>query len=197
MSDDGEFAAIIQQGGEQVNDSRAITVVQRGGKDRSSVGRVLETGRELGFELNVIGRSYTPVVLQRVGDWWIEPLSGQTTLTPRARQRLDALLAAGVRPKAVVVFHEIEQQPRNQPTTSILRAARSVARPLPTLAYQTVMATAAHLPLIGRFALKVAMWSVVGVGAVALAVVSVIGSDPCLVIVTEDGYWIEVDRWNS
>src|SRR4051812_12142713 len=72
---------------------------------------------KLDFPTQVLFHSDAPIVPQKVDNWWLEPLRltpypldpvGSTTETPpRAKQRLQQLLATGFVPKAVVVFHEI------------------------------------------------------------------------------------------
>ena len=77
---------------------------------------VLEQTNRLGFPTRVIGQSRGPLVAQRVGSWWMQPLTDPNSLPTRARSRLEALLASGVTPKGVVVFHELTVSPARPPT---------------------------------------------------------------------------------
>ena len=137
----------------------------------------------VGFPLHVIGRSFARIIPRQIGNWWLEPLTSNTYLPVRAQRRLDRLLAAGVKPKAVVVFHEIAEH----------RAKQSYVHDIAT----RIIFWAKHdLPSLSQESLQVSLRSPLA------AIRSLIEKrnppppkDPCLVIVTEDGYWIEVDRW--
>ena len=171
-----------------------------------ATARVLRDAAALEIPLRVVGQSHAPIVPQRVGNWWLEPYTGRTPLPPRAAQRLERLLAHGVQPKAVVLFHEI---PATRPTAPAAPWTRTYARlqlwqaqTLPVLVDRAVTMARAHGPMVGRLALQVGgvMIAVLGVtltvslqfaGAALAAAIS----DPCLVIVLEDGSWLEVDRW--
>ena len=71
----------------------------------------------------------------------------------------------------------------------------------PVVAERVSQAIGHHGPIVGRFALKLSLAISQGIAAVvwttAGAIASAVISDPCLVIVTEDGYWVEIDRWFS
>jgi hypothetical protein len=57
---------------------------------------------------------------------------------------------------------------------------------------------------LGMRVLPIASLAMVGLVALlghmataSVAVVAAAALDPCLVVVTQDGYWIEIDRWYS
>ncbi len=195
---------------------------------------VLDQQDLVGFRLKVIGRSTAPVVPQRVGDWWLEPISTDTALPPRARQRLDTLLALDLVPQAIVLFHvnkaetEAGTDPRmgrhgRQPAAGSptvvadlvtlmsqrgARLRRWTQQTLPVVVDRTSEAARRHGPplarLAGQLAVRTLSLAVLGVGAVTVAAlglttlaIGAVLTDPCLVIVTADGYWIEIDRWDD
>lgn len=158
----------------------------------------------LGFRPRVVAHSHAPVVPQRVGNWWLEPLRSDMPLPSRARTRLEALMAAGVKPKAIVVFHEIPPTTTSQSHTGRLTAQfqRFANQELPVVVDRVTAAAKRHGPTVGRFALGVGAVTVAGAALAGASALLLAGSvaaaaiaDPCLVVVTEDGDWIEVDRW--
>ncbi len=145
----------------------------------------------LGFPVRVLGQSLAPVLPQQVGDWWLEPLGPATILPARAEQRLRAVLAAGVMPRAVVVFHELPAAPPARFPVA-RRHAVALARALPSMAAAVERSALRLLPVLGWLLIAAARALLLGLAAVLAALVLV---DPCLVVVTEDGWWLEVDRW--
>jgi len=169
--------------------------------------------RQIDFPVRVLGQSDAAIVPQRVGNWWMEPLSKETELPPRARQRLQSFLTTGVTPKAIVVFHEIPTAP-HEPSRSAriaTRLHRFANQELPPIVQGVQERVQQTAPVVGRGVLRVAsaalpvigIAGVVLVGAMgllaasALSVLAAAVTDPCLVVVTEDGQWIEIDRWYS
>jgi hypothetical protein len=131
------------------------------------------------------------------------PLRSPDELPVRARQRLISLLEAGVTPKHLVVFHELSTTPRRTSDWN-RRGARAILwaqQDLPAALEHASSAVKVYAPPIGKFLFKTStllagvvaflIWKLLTVAA-AVAV-----ADPCLVVVTEDGYWLEVDRWDE
>lgn len=167
-------------------------------------------GAPIDFPVRVLGRSRAPIVARRLGEWWVEPVSARTRLPSRARGRLQVLLSAGVQIKAVVLFHEIPGVARRRSTweSLVVHVNLWLQQESPIVVEQALEALAStlkkHAPVLGRLLLSGGTAVLTGIALVALAAVlaapAVIGvalSDPCLVVVTEDGYWIEVDRWDE
>src|SRR5688572_656484 len=110
---------------------------------------VAEDRQGLGFPVRFLGESTAPIHPQQIGKWWLEPLrldplthdptGTSTTLPPRAKQRLEALLAFGVVPRATVVFHEIpENKQALSPIERItVRLHRWAHQELPVLVSQS------------------------------------------------------------
>jgi hypothetical protein len=161
---------------------------------------VLERSRDLDFPLLPIGRSRAPVLPQLVGEWWMEPLTTETYLPPRAEARLQQVRQVGIAPKAIVVFHELTGQTQPSPLTRTgQRLGRFASVDVPAAAMRAGHLAQQHGPGVLRAAAVSAGVVLTGIGLIALATVTAAVSvtDPCLVIVTEDGYWLEIDRWYS
>lgn len=162
---------------------------------------------QLRFPLRVIGQSNAPLVAQRVGThWWIEPLTPQTRLPVRAALRLGAILASGVELKGAVVFHEVNAQVPSRPLALQRRLARAklwADQELPVQAEHVLSevgrATRQYGPVLARALLAgagiVLAGSALLIGAAVAVIATACGallSDPCLVVVTTDGPWIEI-----
>jgi hypothetical protein len=141
--------------------------------------------------VRILGQSMVPAFPQLVGNWWLEPLGPSTILPERARRRLQAVLTAGVIPRAVVVFHELSGTPPAR-FSAIRRRAMAAARTLPPMAIAVERSALRLLPVLGWLVTAAVRALLCGLAAVVAALVLI---DPCLVVVTEDGWWLEVDRW--
>lgn len=151
--------------------------------------------QEIGFTLPIVGRSQAPIFPQQVGKWWMEPVTSQTVLPPRARQRLQAVLRSGIRIKAIVLFHEIPSAPPRATAWQRMRdAAPAVGKHLLIAVGALLTGMVALLAVAAVAALLLAIGSALLVLG-ALALIGQSGVDPCLVVVTEEGDWLEVDRW--
>ncbi|MDO8673973.1 MAG: hypothetical protein Q7O66_21390 [Dehalococcoidia bacterium] len=187
-----------------------------------SVLTLLERRQELTFPVVVLGQSQAPIFPMQVGPWWMEPLTRETKLPARAEKRLQALLATGVKAKAVVLFHEIPTATKRRPSRlernlrqAVSTSVRSLQQELPVkveqagraanqLFYRTATATQKNAPVVARSLLKMGVVALPIIAAVVLGTLSITATiaaaalhDPCLVLVTQDGYWIEVDRWDD
>lgn len=169
---------------------------------------VAELERTLGFPLVSIGQSNGPIYARPVGsEWWMEPLKPDTKLPARARQRLAAVKASGMKLKATVVFHEMPtarqfKLSRTKPAKFLRMGVRWLAQETPVVLDKAAVAARQHAPTIGRvlLALGIVSLTVLAVvakasAAVATTVVTVALADPCLVVIDEQGHFYEIDRW--
>lgn len=169
-----------------------------------------QLSERVGFRLHLMGHSHAPITPQRVGAWWVEPLHNYEALPPRARYRLQSLLSSGLQPKAVVLFHELPQFMEQQDSgiSTLVNEADRLRYRIPEMIEALSVNVAKKLPLVGALLWRVGLVLlpmvvlslgvlVAGATTAAVAVGSAIALDPCLVVVTVDGYWIEVDRWNQ
>jgi hypothetical protein len=112
---------------------------------------------------------------------------------------MEAIFAAGIRPKGWLMVHEA---PKLLPANV---EERDVPTPNTWLSPRTRQHTKTALKTIATVLGGLA----VATGTVALAVAALVAFlpvvliagailiDPILVAVTEDGYWVEIDRWDS
>jgi hypothetical protein len=109
----------------------------------------------------------------------------------RALERVQAIYAAGIRPKAFVIAHEAPAQllaPADAPKVSRLTfLASQMAQHSISTVKVIGKVTAVAIPIV------VSGLGLLGLAALGLAAVAL--TDPCLILVTEDNVWIEIDYW--
>jgi hypothetical protein len=166
--------------------------------------RLVALGRDRNWDIAVLGQAPLPTEPLRMGDWLIAPAVQDSSYIPtRALERVQGIYAAGLRPQGFVIVHE----------APLLLASPDVKKQaslyMPAVSPQMKSFLTAAARGVGVAALGLGVLA--GGAAVALAVISagfllalpaalVIGAvliDPILIAVTEDGYWIEIDRWAS
>ncbi len=120
----------------------------------------------------------------------------------RACKRVEAVYAAGLRPKGFIVAHEAPPILDNPAQGEGSADGPSIdAEKLKRIVQDDVLprlttALRVGAPLVGKCvlaALKGTLWALGGIGM--LAAVALV--DPVLIAVTEDGYWVEIDRWEA
>jgi len=149
-------------------------------------GQLVALGRAHYLPFQVLGRA--PMVEQpvRLGDWLLIPAQQDSTAIPaRAINRIRTIFDAGIRPQGFVLVHEAPM---------LLKAP-----PAPRVEPRTVAGTISSPEATGDLAATVgtvlsALASMI-VPMMMFAAAAIV--DPILVAVTEDGYWIEIDRWNT
>ena len=167
---------------------------------------LMELGSRRRWRPRVVGRATLLTDPVFLGDWWLVPVEQDTSPIPkRASDRVQAIFEAGLRPKGFVVAHE---------APALLPAPASAGKPrrrriveLRRLLSKRVVlgvGAAVLLVLFGPMLLKLLVTAIVGlVAAVAtpLLAIGALGAvvlvDPVLIAVTEDGFWVEIDRWMS
>lgn len=169
-----------------------------------------QLGERVGFRLHLMGHSQAPITPHRVGAWWMEPLRDYEALPPRARYRLESLLSSGLQPKAVVLFHELPQfmEQEDFGISTLVNKTDRLRYQIPETVEAFSANVAKKLPVVGALLWRVGLVVlplvvlslgvlVAGAATAATAVGTAVALDPCLVVVTVDGYWIEVDRWDE
>jgi hypothetical protein len=157
----------------------------------SEAHHLLTVGEEFGWPFIVLGRAPMPTQAVRIGEWLIVPAEMDSSPIPeRALKRVRAIYAAGVRPKGFVLVHEAPLQltpPKRKPLdfTDIVERIRPVLETTGKVAGVVAVATLAVAAMLALLALPL-----------PLLVLGTIAVDPILVAVTEEGVWIEIDRWN-
>lgn len=165
---------------------------------------LMALGTARGWDFRVLGQAPLPEEPVRLGDWLLVPAHQDSSpIPPRALARLRAIFEVGLRPKGFVLVHEAPKllpAPAQAPPESwrvplLPPHVTSVLKRAGTVAGAAVLGVAA---LTGALVLALVAVLVVAVALVPLALVAgAVMVDPILVAVTEDGYWIEIDRWES
>jgi len=164
--------------------------------------RLMALSQEHGWNFNILGSAPLPTQSVQVGDWLIIPAHLDSTPIPaRTMQRLQAIFSAGIHPRGFVVVHEA---PKLLPSPT--RKAQGTIKglvPYPKLqlAFKIAAYTLGAL-LIGFAAilgvLVMVFAAVILAGVALIPLVLLAGAtmvDPILVAVTDDDWWIEIDRW--
>ena len=168
----------------------------------SSNARELMTfGRRRGWDCAVLGQAPFPDEPVRLGNWLIIPAHQDTSPMPeRTFGRIQDLYAEGLRVKGFVVVHEApkllsanvqeQAQPLRLPFLSpeIRKALKMAGYVLGGLA---VMVVAAVGLALAAFAIAI----LAGALLLPAALMGAAIVDPILIAVTEDDYWVEIDRW--
>ena len=137
-----------------------------------------------------------------VDGWWLVPMGEDSSAIPRrACRRVEAIYAAGLRPKGFILAHEAppvlgdvsEAGEKTQAThPGLEQLTRGVRGQLSgALSKESLVGTVAPLVLKGLLGVLGAAATVIGF----CGVLAVVALDPVLIAVTEDGHWVEVDRW--
>ena len=147
----------------------------------SQVHQFLALGDRMGWQTQVIGQAPMLNEAVRLQDWMLVPSHEDTTPLPtRTIRRIKTIFAQGLRPQGFVVVHEAPMQ---------------LTAPKPVIVEKSPMEWEGVGKAVGAIA---KVLGVVLMGSVLLPLGLVAGMvllDPILVVVTEDGYWIEIDRW--
>lgn len=155
------------------------------------VRELMTLGREEAWDFAVLGQASMPEQPVRLKDWLIVPAEQDSSQIPeRALNRVEAIFMAGIRPKGFILVHEAPMQlsaPEGErEQTSWMLDPVTTQRTIETLSFGV---TSLAKVLAGAVAL---------VATVILPAVFLTGAallDPILITVTDDDYWIEIDRW--
>ncbi len=178
-----------------------------------------------GWKYKVLGRAEMPQSIAYVGNWVIVPSDADVSKIPdNAMDKVTAILAEGYRPKGFLLAHEITpNKARQRPKTAFsipqsnwfeekAKARKTVSFPVPdwskltryvspvvsVLGELTKIAVICAGVALGVLALISIIKALLVVGGVILGLVVLAagaGLDPVLVVVSDDNYWIEIDRW--
>jgi hypothetical protein len=159
---------------------------------------LVSLGSEMGWDIKVIGRAPLPTEPVRIGEWLLVPADQDTSpLPPRSFERVQQIYKCGLRPAGFVIAHEApallapEIKPAEEPIEWAVLSPehkRLMKRALGVLVIGTL--GIAILPIV-----LAAVAAVAGALFLPAAMVAGVAIDPILIAVTEDGYWIEIDRW--
>jgi hypothetical protein len=161
------------------------------------VQELMTLGRQESWEFAVLGQAPMPTQPVRLRDWLIVPAEQDSSEIPeRALARVQFIFAAGIRPKGFILVHEAPMElpaPKEEQGQTL--------KPQWALDPETTQKTIETLSFGVTTLAKVMAGAVTvaaAVGAVLLPAIFLTGValiDPILIAVTEDDYWIEIDRW--
>jgi hypothetical protein len=163
---------------------------------------ILNLGRQGGWDAFVLGNAPLPGDPVRVDDWLVVPAQQDSTPIPsRALERIESIYTAGIRPQGFVLVHEAPLRlPANVGEDH--GTVRISHIPPKTRQLAKTVAVAGALTLGGLVILPGLIAFTIAVIGLAMAVIVPLGLlagaaavDPILVAVTEDGDWVEIDRW--
>ena len=169
----------------------------------SETRQLVTLGREHGWDFFVLGQAPMLAEPVRLGDWLLVPVEQDSSHVPvRALERVRAIYAAGLRPQGFVLVHEapplLPAPDQHQVDAIHFPVLSPEVKSALKAAAGTLGAVAVAVgALAGMAALAVAALSVAAVLALPVMLVAGVALvDPILVAVTEDGYWVEIDRWD-
>jgi hypothetical protein len=141
-----------------------------------------------GWDFLVLGQAPYPTQPVRLGDWQIVPVHQDTSQIPaRTLERVRAVYEAGLRPQGFVLAHEAPMLLAAPAQNQVGKKSFSMSPEWKPL-----------LASLGVRGLAVSLAALAAAAFTTLLAVLVVGAavvDPILVAVTEDDYWIEIDRW--
>ena len=167
---------------------------------------LVEFGNRRRWKSQVLGRAEIPNQPVFIGQWWLVPVEQDKSAIPkRACERVRTLYEAGLRPRGFVLAHEapalLPPPDNTQPESRkpLIDLSQLLSRRVILVLGGTLM-----LVLLGPMLLKVLVAVVAGIMTIVFAPLLALGAigavalvDPVLIAVTEDGYWVEIDRWMS
>lgn len=153
---------------------------------------IMTLGAAHNWDFRTLGVAPVPATSFYFKDWWIVPLAEDTSTIPaRALERVRTLYEAGIRPKAFVIAHEAPRQIAPPAETRIIS-------PLEYWGKRTAEGAGTILKGAVAVAAVVAPVLLAMLGAsllVSLTIAGALVADPCLIAVTDDDVWIQIDYW--
>lgn len=152
---------------------------------------IMAVGQSRHWDFRVLGIAPVPEQPIYFNNWWLVPASQDTSVVPaRALERIRGIYEAGIHPKAVVIAHEAPREiaaPKGTPTISPFQFwTRKVGEHSLT-----------GLKVLGAVAAVVIPVAATVLGASLLITFGLLAAmvDPCLIVVTEDDVWVQIDYW--
>ena len=160
---------------------------------------LLELGRQQDWDFAILGRAPLPDQPVRLGDWLVIPAYQDSSQVPaRTLERIQAIYAAGLRPKGFLLVHEAPLAlPAPEKETIEIPQMPTYPRnnrKMIVIAIAVLIFGLIILPATVAV-IAAALTATASLAAPAALVVSAAILDPILVAVSEDGYWVEIDRW--
>lgn len=161
------------------------------------VQELMTLGRQELWDFAVLGQAPMPTQSIRLGDWLVVPAEQDSSEIPkRALERVQAIFAAGIRPKGFVMVHEA---PMLLAAPVDMKDQESTAQWAldPQTTQKAIDALSFGVSALAKI-IAGTMSAVTAVGTVVIPAIFMTTAgliDPILIAVTEDNYWVEIDRW--
>ncbi len=161
--------------------------------------QLISLGEHQGWDFRLLGKAPLPDKPIRLGDWLLVPAQEDTSPIPaRSIERIQAIFAAGIRPLGFVLVHEapmlLPASTTDQRTRQIITAPTFPQQLLPEGLEDLIRATIPVLLTLATITTSILTLTAASLIPATLMVGALL-LDPILVAVTEDGHWIEIDRW--
>lgn len=171
--------------------------------------QLLELGISRGWELLVLGQAPYPLKPVSFGDWVLVPATQDDSPLPmEARERMEVIAQAGIVARGYVIAHEVKPvAPALAPTADydLLTPSQKPTLSASLGGVLKVVGGGLGVVAVGLVAVAGAVVVAVAALAAAAAVVAVPlflvavaqGIDPKLIVVLEDGTWVQVYQWDE
>lgn len=163
--------------------------------------RLLSLGDKAQWHFRVLGQAPMPQAPVRLKNWLVVPAMQDSSIIPaRSLERIQGIYAAGIRPQGFVLVHEApmalpapqEAITKTQPEHLDLSKPQVTATPGST---NTDFLKLGGAVLAGVGTVLSSIFRVLGSVLLPALAIGLLALDPILIAVTEEGYWIEIDRW--
>ncbi len=165
-------------------------------EDSPRVRELMTFGRDRLWDVAVLGQAPMPQEAIRLNNWLIIPAHQDNTEIPdHAMERVQAIFVAGFRPKGFVLVHEAPMMLSAPETNQTQLRTPWTLNPETTEKVINGLSfgvSAIAKLMVGTVTLAVVAGSLILPGLLLAGAVLI---DPILIAVTEDNYWIEIDRW--
>lgn len=160
--------------------------------------QALDVARENRMRFRVLektGELNSPV---RISNWVYAPANA-AIIPADARKRIELILKSGLNPTQIIVGHELVEVPQ-LPSPMITKPAPLTVPKINIneikISPETEQAIKQALLTTGKVAIEVAKIAAVGTGVMLYGMAMALASvDPSVIVVLEDGSWLEVLSW--
>ncbi len=153
--------------------------------------QLLTLGEDNHWPIQILGQAPMLEEPLRVREWVLMPATMDSTSLPdHAMERIHAVYKAGIRPQGFVIVHEAPLEIEAPQTEVKQKTNPDFLKKIGGAALGAGLLSGSIAALVGIAIL----------GGILLAPIGLLGAavvlDPILVVVTNDNYWIEIDRWD-
>lgn len=144
--------------------------------------------------LEKTGEISSPV---RIGNWVYAPTTA-AIIPADAKNRIELILKSGLNPTQIIMGHELVEVPQ-LPGPVVTKPAPLTVPKINIneikISPETEQAIKQALVTTGKVAIEVAKIAAVGTGLVLYGMALALAADPSVIVVLEDGSWVEVLSW--